>query len=43
MSRPKIGAAAAIAQLDGWSAVQDEWEPELMQRLDEAVDALART
>ena len=35
--------AAQIDELDGWSAVQDEWEPELMQRLDEAVDALART
>jgi 4a-hydroxytetrahydrobiopterin dehydratase len=24
MSRPKIGAAAAIAQLDGWSAAPDK-------------------
>lgn len=35
--------AAQIDELDGWSAVQDEWEPELMRRLDAAVDALART
>ena len=35
--------AAQIDELDGWSSVQDEWEAQLMERLDAAVDALART
>jgi adenosylcobinamide kinase/adenosylcobinamide-phosphate guanylyltransferase len=35
--------AAQIDELDGWNAVQDEWEPVLMARLDAAVDALAHT
>ena len=33
--------AAQIDELDGWSAVQDEWEPELMQRLDAGLRAIA--
>jgi adenosylcobinamide kinase/adenosylcobinamide-phosphate guanylyltransferase len=35
--------AAQIDELDGWNSVQDEWEVQLMERLDAAVDALART
>jgi adenosylcobinamide kinase/adenosylcobinamide-phosphate guanylyltransferase len=35
--------AAQIDELDGWNSVQDEWEAHLMERLDAAVDALART
>jgi adenosylcobinamide kinase/adenosylcobinamide-phosphate guanylyltransferase len=35
--------AAQIDELDGWSSVQDEWEAQLMERVDAAVDALART
>jgi len=35
--------AAQIDELDGWNSVQDEWEAQLMDRLDAAVDALART
>ena len=35
--------AAQIDELDGWSSVQDEWEAQLMERLDAAVDALAHT
>jgi len=35
--------AAQIDELDGWNAVQDEWEPLLFARLDEAVEALAQT
>ena len=35
--------AAQIDELDGWAAIQDEWESELMARVDAAVDALART
>ncbi|HSI25958.1 MAG TPA: bifunctional adenosylcobinamide kinase/adenosylcobinamide-phosphate guanylyltransferase [Aeromicrobium sp.] len=34
---------AQVDELDGWSSVQDDWEPVLMHRVDEAVDALART
>jgi len=34
--------AAQIDELDGWNAVQDEWEPLLFARLDDAVDALAQ-
>jgi adenosylcobinamide kinase/adenosylcobinamide-phosphate guanylyltransferase len=35
--------AAQIDELDGWNAVQDEWEPLLFARLDDAVEALAQT
>lgn len=35
--------AAQLDELDGWNALQDEWEPVLMARLDAAVEALART
>lgn len=35
--------AAQIDELDGWNAVQDEWEPLLLERLDAAVDALSQT
>lgn len=35
--------AAQIDELDGWNAIQDDWEPKLLARVDEAVDALART
>ncbi len=35
--------AAQIDELDGWSSIQEEWESELMARVDAAVDALART
>lgn len=32
-----------IDELDGWSSIQDDWEPVLMHRVDAAVDALALT
>jgi adenosylcobinamide kinase/adenosylcobinamide-phosphate guanylyltransferase len=35
--------AAQIDELDGWSSIQEDWESELMVRVDAAVDALART
>jgi adenosylcobinamide kinase/adenosylcobinamide-phosphate guanylyltransferase len=35
--------ASQIDELDGWSAIQDDWEPKLLDRVDAAVDALART
>jgi adenosylcobinamide kinase / adenosylcobinamide-phosphate guanylyltransferase len=34
---------AQIDELDGWNAIREEWERILFTRLDEAVDALART
>lgn len=35
--------AAQIDELDGWNSIQDDWEPMLIDRLDAAVEALART
>ncbi len=32
---------AVIDELDGWDAVQDEWQPVLMQRLEAACEAIA--
>lgn len=32
-----------LDELDGWDALRDDWEPVLLQRVDDAVDALART
>lgn len=32
-----------LDELDGWAAVQDEWEPILMERVDAVADALALT
>ncbi|MGH3456991.1 bifunctional adenosylcobinamide kinase/adenosylcobinamide-phosphate guanylyltransferase [Aeromicrobium sp.] len=32
-----------IDELDGWNAIREEWERVLLARLDDAVDALART
>jgi len=34
---------AQIDELDGWDTVREDWERVLLGRLDEAVDALART
>ena len=34
---------AQIDELDGWDTLREEWEAVLFERLDEAVDALART
>lgn len=34
---------AQIDELDGWDTIREEWEVVLLQRLDDAVDALART
>lgn len=33
--------AAQVDELDGWSSVRDDWEPLLLKRVEEAVDALA--
>jgi adenosylcobinamide kinase/adenosylcobinamide-phosphate guanylyltransferase len=35
--------ASQVDELDGWNTIQDDWEPLLMERVDEAVEALART
>ena len=32
-----------IDELDGWDTIREEWEQVLLARLDDAVDALART
>jgi adenosylcobinamide kinase/adenosylcobinamide-phosphate guanylyltransferase len=32
---------AVIDELDGWDAVQDEWQPILLERLDAACEAIA--
>ena len=32
-----------IDELDGWNTIREEWEKVLLSRLDDAVDALART
>jgi adenosylcobinamide kinase/adenosylcobinamide-phosphate guanylyltransferase len=32
-----------IDELDGWSSIQDDWEPLLLSRVDDAVEALALT
>jgi adenosylcobinamide kinase/adenosylcobinamide-phosphate guanylyltransferase len=34
---------AQIDELDGWDTIREEWEQVLFARLDDAVDALART
>ena len=34
---------AQVDELDGWDAIQDDWEPLLMERLDAAVEALAQS
>lgn len=34
---------AQVDELDGWNSIQDEWEPVLLNRVDDAVEALART
>jgi len=34
---------AQIDELDGWSSIQDEWEPLLLERVDAAVEALAQS
>jgi adenosylcobinamide kinase/adenosylcobinamide-phosphate guanylyltransferase len=34
---------AQIDELDGWDTIREEWETVLMSRLDDVVDALART
>lgn len=34
---------AQVDELDGWNTIQDDWEPVLMQRVDDAVEALALT
>ncbi len=34
---------AQIDELDGWDTIREEWEQVLFGRLDDAVDALART